>query len=159
MSPVAKYVAEMNRLRAEHRVKLAVAPRELDAINRRSKEILELLLQGFKDEAWKEELRQIERRRAELEATIAASRSEPTLPALHPKMAEIFRHKIGQLAKALELQDAEQRELARHTLRGFIDRIVIPPGDELLQVIGNLGEMLAVASGRTVGEAGCGGGI
>lgn len=32
-------------------------PREIAAINRRSKEILELLLQGFRDESWKAELR------------------------------------------------------------------------------------------------------
>jgi hypothetical protein len=38
----------------------------LAAINRRSKEILELLFQGFRDNAWNLELAQIERRRAEL---------------------------------------------------------------------------------------------
>jgi hypothetical protein len=39
----------------------------------------------------------------------------------------------------------ELRESARTTLRGFIDHIVIPPGDALLQVVGNLGEMLTAA--------------
>jgi hypothetical protein len=48
-----------------------------------------------------------------------------------------FPPKIEQLAKALEHDDAEQRDIARQTLRGFIDRIVIPPGDGLLQVAGN----------------------
>lgn len=38
---------------------------------------LELLLQGFRDNAWKLELSQIERRRAELEATIVASDAGP----------------------------------------------------------------------------------
>jgi len=47
--------------------------------------------------------------------------------------------------------------------RGFIDRIEIPPGDGLLQVVGNLGEMLTAASGgndstlAAVGKVGCGG--
>ena len=158
-----EYVAETNRLRAEYRARVSAAPRELEAVNRRSKQILELLLQDFRDEAWKDELRQIEIRRAELEATISAAKAEPTLPALHPKMADVFRHKIEQLAKALQHDDVEQRGLARQTLRGFIDRIVIPPGDGLLQVVGNLGEMLAAASGRdmstlaAVAKAGCGG--
>jgi hypothetical protein len=54
------------------------------------------------------------------------------------------------------------RESARQALRGFIDRIVIPPGDELLQVVGNLGEMLTTAAGDRIGAAavgyvGCGG--
>jgi site-specific DNA recombinase len=129
--------------------------------NRRSKEIVELLLQAFRDEAWKEELRQIERRRAELETTIAAAKSEPIQPALHPNMAQVFERKIGHLAAALGVDDPEQREAARQTLRGFIDHIVIPPGDALLQVVGNFGEMLSAADGRrrSVGNDGCGGGI
>jgi hypothetical protein len=43
------YVAERNRLRAERRAMQADAPRELAAINARSKQILELLLNGFRD--------------------------------------------------------------------------------------------------------------
>ena len=61
----------------------------------------------------------------------------------------------------MEHEDAEQREAARQALRGFIDHIVIPPADGLLQVVGNLGEMLKAADGRTgsaaVAYVGCGG--
>ena len=157
------YVAERNRLRAERRAKQADAPRQLASIKARSKDILELLLNGFRDEAWKQELQQIEQRRTELEAVIAAGKAEPPPPALHPNMAGVFEQKIGQLAAALEHEDAELCETARQALRGFIDRIVIPPGDALLQVVGNLGEMLTAAGGRNgsaaVGNGGCGGGI
>jgi hypothetical protein len=56
----------------------------------------------------------------------------------------------------------EQRDAAREALRGFLDKIVIPPGDGLLQVVGNFGAMLAAAEGRAprasaVGSVGCGG--
>ena len=157
------FTEEMNRLRREHRTKLTAAPREIASINRRSKEILELLLQGFRDEAWKEELRILEQRRTKLQAALANVETEPALPALHPHMAEAFRHKTTQLAAALEHEDEEQRESARLALRGFIDHIVIPPADGLLQVVGNLGEMLKAAGGRTgsaaVAYVGCGGGI
>jgi len=155
------YTEEMNRLRREHRAKLAAAPREIASINRRSKEILELLLQGFRDEAWKEELRMLEQRRTELEVAIANTETEPALPALHPHMAEVFRRKTEDLASALEHQDQDQRASARQALRGLIDQIVIPPGQGLLQVVGNLGELLKAATGRNVSEAvayvGCGG--
>ena len=157
------YVAERNRLRAERRAKQADAPRELASINTRSKQILELLLNGFRDEAWKLELHQIEQRRTELEAVIAAGKAEPPPPARHPNMARVFEQKIEQLAAALEHENAEFRETARQALRGFIDRIVIPPGDELLPVVGDLGSMLTAASGRegsalaAVGNGGCGG--
>jgi hypothetical protein len=59
--------------------------------------------------------------------------------------ATIFEQKIRALAAALEPEDLELRESARTTLRGFIDLIVNPPGDGLLQVVGNLGEMLTAA--------------
>jgi hypothetical protein len=45
------------------------------------------------------------------------------------------------------LEHNEERDAARVALRGFLDRIVIPEGDGLLQVVGNLGEMLAAANG------------
>ena len=82
------FTEEMNRLRREHRTKLAAAPREIESINRRSKEILELLLQGFRDERWKEELQTIGQRRTALKA-ITSVETEPALPALHPRMAKI----------------------------------------------------------------------
>jgi hypothetical protein len=149
----------VNRLRREHRAKLAEAPRERAALDRRSKEILELLLQGFRDESWKTELAQIEKRRNELTAIIDSAETDPPLPALHPHMAEVFRQKATTLAAALE--EDEHKDAARLALRGFVDRIVIPPGDGLLQVVGNLGEMLTAASNgkAAVGYVGCGGGI
>ena len=159
----AGFTEEMNRLRREHRAQLAAAPRELAALDRRSHEIMNLLLEGFRDEAWKKELVRIESRRGELEAAIKMSASEPSPPAFHPQMAEVFRQKTEQLAAALESET--ERDTARETLRGFLEKIVIPPGDGLLQVVGNLGEMLTAASGgngsalAAVGNGGCGGRI
>lgn len=158
------FTEEMNRLRREHRAKLSAAPREIVAIDERQKQILDYMNAGFGAvEAWKEEVRKNEARRAELQAIVAAASAEPSLPALHPRMAEVFRERTMQLAAALEHTDEAQRESAREAIRGLIDRIVIPPGDGLLQVVGNLGEMLTAAGGRTasaaVGYVGCGGGI
>jgi hypothetical protein len=71
-----------------------------------------------------------------------------------------------QLAAALAHQDEEQREAARSALRGFVAAIVIPPGDGLLEVRGDLERMLAAAAGERDGSVlaavaydGCGGGI
>ena len=141
------FTEEMNRLRRDYRTKLAALPREIAGIDRRSKEILELLLQGFRDEAWKEELRRLEERRTELKASVANPEKEPVLPALHPQMAQVFRQKTMQLVSALEHEDAELREAARESLRGFIDHIVIPPKDGLLQVVGEF---------RRNADSGCG---
>jgi hypothetical protein len=156
LAPVAERLTEeMNRLRREHRAQLALVPREVAGVSRRSQEILKLALEGFRNEEWKDELRRIDKRRAELEAVIAAGVSELPRPAL------VFREKTTQLAAALE--DDQERDAARQALPGFLDKIVIPPGDGLLQVIGNFGEMPTAASGRNgsvvaaVGYVGCGG--
>ena len=124
---------------------------------------MNLLLEGFRDEEWKKELGRIESRRGELKAALTLSATEPPLPAFHPQMAEVFRQKTEQLAAALESET--ERDTAKEALRGFLEKIVIPPGDGLLQVVGNLGEMLTAASGgngsalAAVGNGGCGGRI
>jgi hypothetical protein len=64
-------------------------------------------------------------------------------------MADVYRTKVEQLAEALQTDDGEQREAARSGLRALITKIVVPPGDGLLHVFGNLGQMVATAaSGR-----------
>jgi site-specific DNA recombinase len=114
---------------------------------------------GYRSEAWKSELVTLDAQKAALTTALA----EPPLPALHPQMADVFRQKATTLAAGLEHD--EQRDAARRALRGFLEKIVIPPGDGLLQVVGNLGSMLAAAQGRNegiqgpVGYVGCGGGI
>src|SRR5262245_12325867 len=75
------------------------APRELASINSRSKQILELLLNGFRDEAWKHELQRIEQRRTELEALIAAAQAEPSPPALHPTWLGSLSGRSGSLQR------------------------------------------------------------
>jgi len=95
-------------------------------------------------------------------AALTSALAEPRLPALQPKMADVFREKAMALAAGLERD--EHRDAARLALRDFLEKIVIPPGDGLLQVVGNVGAMLAAAQGRepgspAVGNVGCGGGI
>lgn len=153
------FTAEMTLQRREHMAQMAGARRELAAVERRLNEIMKALGEGYRSEAWKAELVTLDARKAALTTALA----EPPLPALHPQMAEVFRQKAMTLAAGLEHDD--QRDAARQALRGFLDKIVIPPGDGLLQVVGNLGSMLAAAQGRAqsgttaVGYVGCGGGI
>jgi len=71
------------------------------------------------------------------------------------------RRNVSQRRSAHE--DEEQREAARSAVRGFIDQIVIPPGDALLEVRGDLGRMVTAAAGErdasmlaAVVECGCG---
>jgi site-specific DNA recombinase len=118
---------------------------------------------GIRNEAFKDELRKLDERKAELAAAIAAQEVEPAMPALHPNMASVFGQKVAVLAESLAHEG--QRDAARESLRELIDQIVIPAADGLLQVVGNLGAMLNAAAGQklpgrqAVGNVGCGGGI
>ena len=100
------------------------------------------LIARYQSEAWKAELVTLDERKAELAAMLAAQ----PLPALHPKMADIFREKATTIVAGLEHDD--QRDAARLVLRGFLDKIIVPPGDKLLQVVGNVEAMLAAAQAR-----------
>jgi hypothetical protein len=151
------FTAEMSLRRREHIAQLAGARRELAAVERQLHEIMNALGEGYRSEGWKAELVTLDARKAALTIALA----EPPLPALHPRIAEVFRQKATTLAAGLEHD--EQRDAARQALRGLLEKIVIPAGDGLLQVVGNLGSMLAAAQGRTqsstiaVGYVGCGG--
>jgi site-specific DNA recombinase len=153
------FTAEIALQRREHLAQRAGARREFTAVEREIKKLIQALKDGVSGASIKDELLTLEARKAALTIALA----EPPLPALHPHMAEVFRQKATTLAAGLEHD--EQRDAARQALRGFLEKIVIPPGDGLLQVVGNLGAMLAAAQGRnqasqsTVGYVGCGGGI
>jgi site-specific DNA recombinase len=105
----------------------------------------------------------LQARKDTLQAQVSAV-NDPPPPAVHPNVAEVFRQKATTLAEGLEHEN--QRHAAREALRGFVDKIVIPSGDGLLQIVGNLGAMLValqagqkMAGRQTVGYVGCGGGI
>jgi hypothetical protein len=93
---------------------------------------MEALISGYRSEAWKAELTQLDERKA---TTLSAG-----------------------------LEHDAERDAARQALREFLESIVIPLGDGLLQVVGNFGEMLKAADakgrpGRAVGIDGCGAGF
>jgi hypothetical protein len=137
------FTEEMTRLRREHLAGQAGQRRELAAVAHRQKEILDAIVQGYWSEAWKAELLALDAKKEQLDATLRVQE----LPALHPNMTQVYRDKATALAAGLERED--ERDGAHEALRGFIEKIVIPP-DGLLQVVGNLGSMLAAAQGRSL---------
>lgn len=151
------FTAEMSRQRREHLAQMAGAKRELASVEREIRKLIQAIKDGVPAVSIKDELATLEAKKAALTTALA----EPPLPALHPNMAQIFRQKAATLAAGLEHD--EQRDAAREALRGFLDRIVIPPGDAALEVVGNLGVMLDAAAGqqvpgrRAVANVGCGG--
>ena len=150
------FTAEMAVQRRKHLAQMAGARRELATVERELRRIIQAIKDGVSAVTIKDELLALEERKAHLSLALA----EPSLPAMHPNMAHVFQQKATTLAASLEYD--EHRDAARLALRGFLDHIVIPK-DGLLQVVGNVGAMLAAAHGRArtantaVGYVGCGG--
>ena len=153
------FTAELAEQRREHVAHSSESRRELATVDRRQKEIMNAISDGYRSDAWKDELVDLDTRKAALTTALA----DRTLPALHPQMADIFRKKAAALTAGLEREDL--RDAARDSLRGLLERIDIPEGNGLLRVVGNVGAMLAAAGAREqailagVGQSGCGGGI
>jgi len=140
-----EFTREMNRLRGQHRATLVSAERELARLETRRKKLIEMVMEGVPAVEVKDEMIAGAARREELERQ-QQSLNEPP-PLLHPQMADIYRTKVTQLARAL--QEPESRPEATEALRGLVDAIVLTPdqGGETLQIDlkGNLAAMLGAA--------------
>ena len=93
----------------------------------------------------KDEVGELERRRSEIEAKLAAAPA-PKL-RLHPNLAELYRCKVAALADALNAET--MRSEATAAMRGLIEEIRLVPADGKLgiELFGELAALIALASG------------
>ncbi len=140
-----EYRRETNRLRAEARAEAEIERRELEKVTRDLDRLVDALLDGAPVSTVKPRMEALETRRAELEAAVATRETPP--PALHPKMAEVYRAKVSDLASALGAP--ETRAEAAEILRGLVERIALTPGPDgwEILVVGDLAGILGLASG------------
>ena len=160
----AGFQEAQNQERMELRGRIIATKREVDRVTRGIRKIIDAIVAGVPGEELKTKMEDMQARKTALVAQMATL--EQPEPLLHPSMADVYRKKVEQLAEALEHEDEAQRSAAREGLRDFVTAIIIPQGNELLTVKGDLGRMLAaVASGvgrstlATAAQSGCGGGI
>ena len=102
-------------------------------------------MEGVPGSQVKDELIAIAARREELDHQRQSVNEPP--PLLHPQMADVYRTKVTQLARAL--QEPESRPEATEALRGLVDAIVLTPdqGRETLRI--ELKRNLAAMLGAT----------
>ena len=137
-----EYVRELNRLRMEHRAGLSSARTELAVVEREIRELVQAIKDGVSALSIKDELLSLEARKAELQSRLEA----PEMPELlHPRMADIYREKVGSLCSALESE--ESRTGAVDAIRALIEAIVLESdGDQLkITLKGDLAGMLSAA--------------
>ena len=91
----------------------------------------------------RDELLSLEARKAKLQSRLEA----PEMPELlHPRMADVYREKVGSLCLALETE--ESRTGAAEAIRALVEAIVLEPDGERLNITlkGDLAGMLSAAS-------------
>jgi hypothetical protein len=141
-----EFAKEMNRLRMEQRASLSGAKRELERVKREIQKVIEAIVDGVKGSELKQRMADLQDRKGALLKQLDAA--EEPQPLLHPKMADLYRSKVEELAAALQREDA--RLEASEMLRGLIDSIVLIPEDGQLRIElrGNLAAMLTAAQQR-----------
>jgi site-specific DNA recombinase len=107
-----EYVRELNRLRMEHRAGLSSARTELATVEREIRKLVQAIKDGVSALSIKDELLKLEARKAELQSRVDATEM-PEL--LHPRMADVYRAKVGSLCLALESE--ERRTGAAEAIR------------------------------------------
>ena len=97
-----EYVPELNRLRMEHRAGLSHGRQELASVERAIRKLIQAIKDGVSALSIKDELLSLEARKAELQSRLNA----PEMPELlHPRMADVYREKVGSLCSALENEE------------------------------------------------------
>jgi site-specific DNA recombinase len=154
-----------NQDRMQQRGRIAVTKREFDRVTRDIQRVIDAILAGISGVELKAKMEDLQSRKTALFVEMASL--EAPEPLLHPSMGDLYRTKVENLAAALDTGDEIERERAKDTLRGFIEKIVIPADEQQpLRVFGDLGKMLAAAANgadasalSAVAQGGCGGGI
>ena len=137
-----EYVRELNRLRMEHRASLSHGRRELAAVEREIRKLIQAIKDGVSALSIKDELLSLEARKVELQSRLEA----PEMPELlHPRMSDVYREKVGSLCLALE--NEESRTGAREAIRALIEAILLEPNGDQLKITlkGDLAGMLSAA--------------
>ena len=140
----------------EHRAKLSHGRQELSAVEREIRGLVQAIKDGVSALSIKNELMALEARQAELKQHLEA----PEMPQLlQPRMADVYREKVGTLCHALEHEDS--RAGATNAIRGLIEAIVLEPdgGRLKIRLKGDVAGMLSAARppSRAAGISACSG--
>jgi site-specific DNA recombinase len=141
---VEELANEWNQVIAQASAKKAAAQRELAMIERKLANLVDAIADGLRTPGLQQKLTELEARRAVLLEDAGAK--VPALPALHPKLGEVYRREVEALHKAIEADDSTETREAARTL---IDHVIIHPSDDGgppgIELVGNLAAMLRTA--------------
>jgi len=148
---ITEFRTEWNRLNREQEQANHRRSDELASVKRKIAGIVRAVEDGEWTPSLKARLRELEGRRAELEAACVTTAPAPNL-RLHPSMADLYRRKVEELEKSLN--DPSIRVEATGILRSMIERITLTqdetaPDGMRVELQGDLAAILAATSGRS----------
>ena len=137
---VTAYHEEVNRHRREVTAARAGRERELAEVTRKLDKLIEALIEGYRTAGLQQRLEELEARKVALEQELTADPPPPV--RLHPNLAQVYRAKVERLHEALA--DPGLRDEALGILRGLIERVVLHPAEDGLQVeiVGEIVKMI-----------------
>lgn len=146
------YAAERNRLASEANSGIEKLEVELVSIKAQQKRLVQAILAGVDASDVKDEMAGVKAQQSQLESALAAARrSEGPKVRFHPRMAEVYRDRVGALIKGLA-GDSECIEVWE-AVRGLIDKLVISPDlddpdgkGSVVDVHGSLAALLSAAT-------------
>ena len=146
-----EFTREVNRLRMAASASVTASERELRRVEAEVGKLIQALKDGVPASIVKDPLIALEAQQTELRSRLERATQPP--PLLHPNMADLYREKVTQLARALEHE--ESRTGAAEALRGLIDAIVLTPQETELKIElqGNLAAMLKAAHAQRTGAS------
>ena len=149
-----EYTAERNRLAAAANAGRGGLEKELRTIKTAQDKLVEAIIAGVPADQVKEKLAELDTRRREIETELAAM-AGPDPVRFHPSMAGTYRDRVGALIRGLG--DATQMDLAKESLRGLIEAIILTPEPDgpglVVDLQGALAGLLHLALGMS-GEVG-----
>ncbi len=96
----------------EHRTGLSSARSELAIVEREIRKLVQAIKDGVSALSIRDELLSLEARKAGLQSRLEA----PEMPELlHPRMADLYRDKVGSLCRALESQESPHGRRGSHS--------------------------------------------
>ncbi|TPG10445.1 hypothetical protein EAH84_12740 [Sphingomonas oligophenolica] len=143
---VAEYIIERNRLSKQRDSSRDERKAELRDVTAGVDRLKAAILKGVDASLVADELNRMGRRKADLEAELAAGADAVPPALLHPRLAQVYRGKIERLLDAFEAESG--RSEAQELIRSLIDAVVMTPVDGVLhaEVRGDLATMLILAS-------------
>jgi site-specific DNA recombinase len=141
---IDEFHRELNRQRAEQDGRRDRNARDLEKTERDIRRVIDAIKAGVPGVAVKDEMASLEARRTDLLAQFEAA--PPPMPRLHPNLAELYRHKVMNLAEALN--DDHTRLKAAECIRDLIEEVRLVPenGKLRIELYGELAALINMAN-------------